>query len=170
MKPEESARQEQKPGMLGRAWDAAKQFVDADQKKWGGMHPGAMWRLGLSEIREAFSWPGGNIAQPTPYGMAGTLTPGEVYSARRDDHNAQTLEEGPQVDSNRLPTPAEIASGKDLGVRGQDHGQERVQSQEQGSVHGEQGNAPSPSQIVDNPQPNAPVQQQGHEHDHGMER
>jgi hypothetical protein len=170
VKPEETVRQEQTPGVLGRALDGIQQFVESDQKKLGGMHAGAMLRLGLSEIREVFSWPGGNIAQPTPYGMAGTLTPGEVYSARRDNDNAQHLEEGSTMDTNRLPSPAEIAAGKDVGARGQDHGQERLQGQEKGSVHGEQNLNPSPSQIADNPQPHAPEQQHGMEHDHGMER
>ena len=136
------------------------------------MHPGAMLRLGLSEIREAFSWPGGNIAQPTPYGMAGTLTPGEVGSARDTTGNnspVREMEEEPVMsDTNRMPSPAEIANGQGRGVRGQE--QQQLQGQEQGSVLGERDKSPSPSQIAANPEPRAPEQQQSHEHEHGMER
>jgi hypothetical protein len=131
----------------------------------------AMWRLGWAELREAFSF-GGNVAQPTPYGMYGTITPGEVGSARDtrgDQSPVREMEEEPvKADTNRLPSPAEIASGQDRGVRGQ--APERAQGQEQGSVHGEPDNNPSPSQIAANPGRHAPDQQQSQEQEHGMER
>jgi hypothetical protein len=99
-----TAGQQQQPGLLKQAWDKAVQFVEADRKKLGGMTFGAMARLGLAEIREASSM-GGNVAQPTPYGMYGTLTPGEVGAARHDDPNVAQMEEA-------LPTPSQIADGK----------------------------------------------------------
>ena len=168
MNPKTADGQEQEPGVPKRGWDRIKELIKADQKKLGGLHPGAMFRLGLAELREAFSWPGGNIAQPTPYGMAGTLTPGEVYSARKNDDDTQSLEEGPQMAQNRLPSPAEIVASQDRGGRGQE--QERAQGQEQGSVHGQRDMNVSPSQIAANPEPRAPEQQHSQEHEHGMER
>ena len=153
-------QEEQKTSVMERV----QQFIDNDRKKIGGMHLGAMLRLGLAELREAFSWPGGNIAQSTPYGMLGTLTPGEVYSARKETHKLTHKDQ--TMDANRMPTPSEIAYATDRGGAGQDHGQERAQSQE----HGDRSQNASPSQIADNPQPSAPDQQRGHDHDRGMER
>jgi hypothetical protein len=93
-----------------------------------------MFRLGLAELREAFS-PGGNIAQPTPLGMYGTLTPGEVGSARDTDPNVRQLEEEPLMNDNqRLPSPSEIADGKTAAAM---HGGQ----QQAGKVHGETAQA-----------------------------
>src|SRR3954468_5650171 len=102
--------QDRKPGLVGRAWAGVQQFVEEDRKKIGGMTLGAMARLGLAEFREVFS-PGGNIAQPTPYGMYGTLTPGEVSSARQDDPQPPQLEEESPVKGNpSTPSPSQIAA------------------------------------------------------------
>src|SRR3954471_19508977 len=98
--------QDRKPGLVGRAWAGVQQFVEEDRKKIGGMTLGAMARLGLAEFREVFS-PGGNIAQPTPYGMYGTLTPGEVSSAR--DPQAPQMEEEMSMNARQqIPSPSEI--------------------------------------------------------------
>lgn len=51
--------------------------------KIGEGHLAAMGRLGLDEARGAL-YPESNIAQPTEYGIYGTLTPGEIADARRD--------------------------------------------------------------------------------------
>jgi hypothetical protein len=126
--------QQQKPGLMQRGWDGLQQFLAEDRKKWGGMTPGAMFRLGLAELREAFSL-GGNVAQPTPLGMYGTLTPGEVGSARDNDPNVRQLEEEPIMNDNqRLPSPSEIADGRTAAAM---HGGQ----QQAGKVHGETAQA-----------------------------
>jgi hypothetical protein len=112
MDPREQQNQEQKPGFVQRVAD----FLEADRKKWGGMSPGAYFRLGLAELREAFSF-GGNVAQSTPLGMYGTLTPGEVGTAREDNSNLRQMEEEPL-------RPSDIA--RDPGPRGPDQGQDRT--------------------------------------------
>ena len=63
---------------------------DDKTRKAGEGHLGAMARLGLRELRELGN-PGGNIAQPSEYGLYGTLTPGEVAESRR--HDGRDLEE-----------------------------------------------------------------------------
>jgi hypothetical protein len=111
---QETAVEEQKPGLLNRGWDKLQELIADDRKKWGGMTAGAMFRLGLAELREALSWNGGRIAPPTPLGMYGTLTPGEVGVAREiKNANIQQMEEEPLMNDNqRLPSPSEIADGK----------------------------------------------------------
>jgi hypothetical protein len=84
-------------------------FLEGDRKKLGGMTPGAMTRLGLAELREAVSLDSGNEGS-TPYGMYGTLTPGEVAAERRDDPQVQQLEqEMGDHKADRAMTPGEIA-------------------------------------------------------------
>ena len=51
--------------------------------KIGEGHAKAMANLGLDEARGIF-FTDSNIAQPTPYGIYGHPTPGEVADARRD--------------------------------------------------------------------------------------
>lgn len=52
-------------------------------EKFGEGHVAAMGRLGLEELRGAL-YPESNVAQPSEYGLYGTLTPGEVAEARRE--------------------------------------------------------------------------------------
>lgn len=61
--------------------------------KIGAGHASAMFRQGLSELRNAL-YPGSNVAQPAQYGLYGTKTPGEVAEARRED--ARDLDEEPK--------------------------------------------------------------------------
>jgi len=56
----------------------------AEEKKVGEGHLGAMGRMGVGELRSAV-YPGSNVAQPSEYGLYGTLTPGEVAESRRGD-------------------------------------------------------------------------------------
>jgi hypothetical protein len=51
--------------------------------KIGAGHASAMARLGLSELRAAFTFSESNIVQPSPYGIYGTKTPGEVQEERK---------------------------------------------------------------------------------------
>ena len=44
---------------------------------------GAMARLGLSELRNAVSMGAESVEAPTPYGMYGNITPGEVSQGAR---------------------------------------------------------------------------------------
>jgi hypothetical protein len=69
------------------------------QTKIGSGHAAAMARLGLKELRAAV-FPDSNVAQPSEYGLYGTLTPGEVAESRRADE----LNEEP-----RTPIPEETA-------------------------------------------------------------
>jgi hypothetical protein len=67
------------------------------ETKIGAGHASAMFRQGLRELRASL-YPESNIAQPSEYGIAGTLTPGEVAEARGS--NNQNLEqEGPKNES-----------------------------------------------------------------------
>jgi hypothetical protein len=50
--------------------------------KIGAGHASAMARLGLAELRAAFAVSDSNIVQPSPYGIYGTKTPGEVQEER----------------------------------------------------------------------------------------
>jgi hypothetical protein len=145
---EQAAGEEQKPGLMQRVWNAVQKFLEEDRKKWGGMTPGAMLRLGLAELREAFSF-GGNIAQPTPLGMYGTLTPGEVGEARDTNPRIQQMEQESRMNDNqRLPSPSEIAEGR--GVTAREQGNVHSRADAAGSIHGDQKqNLPSPSEIAD---------------------
>lgn len=61
------------------------ELIEADRKKVGGMTAGAMARLGLAELRQATALDGSVAANtPTPLGIYGTLTPGEVSAARQE--------------------------------------------------------------------------------------
>lgn len=65
-----------------------------DKPKFGAGHAGAMWRQGLSELRNGF-YPESNIARgQVEYGIWGTLTPGEV--ARERDESVRDLNNEPQ--------------------------------------------------------------------------
>jgi hypothetical protein len=172
---------EPKPGLLQKVG----QLIEEDRKKWGGMTPGALGRLGLSEVREVFSF-GGNIAQPTPHGMYGTLTPGEVAAERRDDPHVQQLEQEPHTavaTKGTLPTPSEIAEAS----RGSVHGDPQasievakspseIAAASRGSVYGEAQQAteqilPSPSDIGRDPgPPQEPQQGQEQAHEQSRER
>lgn len=55
-----------------------------DKPKIGAGHAKAMFRLGLKELQQVFA-PDSNIVQPSEYGIAGTLTPGEVAQGRGSD-------------------------------------------------------------------------------------
>ncbi len=62
--------------------------------KWGESHVAAMWRQGLRELRAAL-YPDSNVAQQTEYGIAGTVTPGEVQKSRdhsKDDRGERNYE------------------------------------------------------------------------------
>ncbi len=118
----EATAQQQQPGLLSRVGAAVKEFVAEDRKKLGGMTPGAMVRLGVAELRGAFSL-GGNVEQPTPLGMYGTLTPGEVGAARENENgDVRRMEEEPsRQDARAALTPSEIA--RDPGPPGKDREQ-----------------------------------------------
>ena len=93
------------PGLMAQF----QQLLDDDRHKWGGMTAGAMGRLGLAELREAVSLDSGNEAA-TPYGMYGTLTPGEVGEMRREAPEAPAMDQEFSVlGEDRGPTPGDIA-------------------------------------------------------------
>ena len=58
---------------------------EAQEPKVGAGHAGAMFRLGLAELRTLGAFNDSNVVQPTQYGLYGTRTPGEVAEARRFD-------------------------------------------------------------------------------------
>ena len=57
---------------------------DKAAQKIGSEHAGAMWRLGLRELRGTV-YTESNVAQQAEYGVFGTKTPGEVAEDRRGD-------------------------------------------------------------------------------------
>ena len=72
--------------------------ADAEKTRTiGDGHAAAMARLGLRELRELGN-PGGNMAQPSEYGLYGTMTPGEVAESRRGDER-DLEDESPRRDS-----------------------------------------------------------------------
>jgi hypothetical protein len=129
--------QEPRPGLGQRV----SELLEADRQKLGGMTFGAMFRLGLAELREAFS-PGGNIAQSTPLGMYGTMTPGEVGTAREAKADLRQMEEEPL-------RPSSIA--RDPAPHGADLGQDKALSR--------------PSEIARERGPDGPDQTQGNAHE-----
>jgi hypothetical protein len=122
----EATAQQQQPGLLSRVAAGVKEFVEADKKKIGGMTFGAHMRLGLAELRAAAAL-GGNVEQPTPLGMYGTMTPGEVGAARENENgDVRRMEEEPRrEDARAAVTPSEIA--RDPGPLGKDHEQGKEQ-------------------------------------------
>ena len=61
--------------------------------KIGEGHMSAMARQGLRELRGSL-YTGSNIAQQPEYGLYGTMTPGEIADARRDQPALSMEEEG----------------------------------------------------------------------------
>lgn len=134
-----------------------------DSRKIGEDTLAAWMRLGLAELRQAASF-GGNVEQPTPYGMYGNPTPGQV--AGQTDYR-QPMEASAMTDARPdLPSPSQVIDNPQAYQaepgRTPDHAMER-------------GNAdalPSPSQVIDNPaayQPEqTPGQERHHEHGRGM--
>lgn len=55
---------------------------DDPKPKIGAGHASAMARLGLAELRAAVAFNDSNVVQPSPYGIYGTKTPGEVQEDR----------------------------------------------------------------------------------------
>jgi hypothetical protein len=80
---------------------AVGRFVERDRQKIGGMSLGASARLGLAELRQAFTIEG-SIADktPTPLGMYGALTPGEISAARQE-----STVHGPAQEAKAVDTP-----------------------------------------------------------------
>jgi hypothetical protein len=150
------------PGFLSTVGQVAKavgELIEADRKKLGGMTLGAHARLGLAELREAVSHDS-SIAQSTPYGMWGTLTPGEIAAGREADPQTMTLE--PRAENSPLPSPSEIA--EDRGPYGRDDAH--------AALYGEQTQSndaqPTPGDIADDHSPDTP--EQDHGLDHGKSR
>jgi hypothetical protein len=151
----EAQAQQQQPGLLSRAVAAVKEFVEEDRKKIGGMTLGAHARLGLAELRGAFSL-GGNVEQPTPLGMYGTLTPGEVGAARENENgDVRRMEEEPRRQDARALTPSEI--GRDPGPLGKDREQANAQDMK-------------PSEIARDNTQQRPEQDQSREREQGRGR
>lgn len=73
--------------------------------KIGAGHASAMWRQGLAELRAAF-YPESNIAQPTQYGIYGTLTPGEVADSRKPEAGRDRDEEPHRASAELGKQPA----------------------------------------------------------------
>lgn len=86
------------------------------QPKIGAGHASAMARLGLAELRAAVAYSESNIVQPSPYGIYGTKTPGEVQEERKsssrdcgDDPppvmHSHSVEDGREEKGPELPPP-----------------------------------------------------------------
>ncbi len=83
--------------------------------KIGEGHLAAMGRLGLRELRAA-TYPDGNVAQPSEYGLYGTQTPGEVAEARREGHELE--EEKGSSRGSILDERVREAEARELSGRG----------------------------------------------------
>ena len=141
--PADESEAEQPPGLMERV----QQFVEDDRRKWGGMTPGAMGRLGLAELRDAVSL-GGNVDPATPYGMYGTLTPGEVAAGRQDTPQEESvlgpayeyspdMAAGVHESAGAQASPGDIADDKS------------IYGAEQGHSANQAGAPPSPGDIAD---------------------
>jgi len=152
-------------------FDRFKQFIEADRQKWGGRSLGAHGRLGLSELREAFS-PGGNITQSTPYGMWGTPTPGEVAPPRDNGSGSASIEASQEAAYDRGPAGQaggsvhgpELTAGETLPSPSQIAGRHKAEPGH--SVHGPER---SPSDIARAPKPQEQQQEHDRDRDHGQE-
>jgi hypothetical protein len=158
-----SATDARKPTLIERV----REFIEADRQKLGGMTLGAWMRLGLAELREVFS-PGGNVTQQTPYGMFGTLTPGEVAAGRQTDSSRQPEFQAMEGELSRLPTPAQLIDNAHA-YQAERNGTEI--DRERGAIQGDIGPLPTPSQVIDNPQASLPDGHDGPEQQnvHGRE-
>ena len=72
----------------------------ADGAKFGAGHAQAMFRQGLKELRAVVTFEG-SAAQPTEYGIFGTLTPGEV-AADRNPADPTPVEQNQEAASSPL--------------------------------------------------------------------
>lgn len=72
---------EQKKRLKDLLAQKAKEAYDAIPVVGNG-HLTAMGRLGLAELRQAFSFGAGSVEQPTPPGIFGSPTQGEIAQAR----------------------------------------------------------------------------------------
>jgi hypothetical protein len=71
------------------------------EPKIGAGHASAMARLGLAELRAAAVCSESNIVQPSPYGIYGTKTPGEVQEERKSS-SKDAGDEPPSVLNGRM--------------------------------------------------------------------
>jgi hypothetical protein len=82
------------------------------EPKMGAGHFSAMARLGLAELRAAAVFSESNIVQPSPYGIYGTKTPGEVQEERKSS-SKDAGDEQPSVLNGRGMDADKDASGED---------------------------------------------------------
>src|SRR5579875_2294617 len=75
------AEEQQKKSLMDLVAQKAKDTYDAIPVMGKG-HAAAMGRLGLAELRQALSFGHGSIEQPTPPGIFGSPTQGEIAEAR----------------------------------------------------------------------------------------
>jgi hypothetical protein len=92
---------------------------EKQEPKIGAGHASAMARLGLAELRAAFVVSDSNIVQPSPYGIYGTKTPGEVQEERRSS-SRDAGDDPPSMPDGR----------HESGARDQDRGNEQREDQE----------------------------------------
>lgn len=99
-------------------------------RKWGEGHAGAMFRLGLKELRNAIN-PSRESVADQEIGIYGTLTQGEIAQARRGPG------EGPEQESlvGNVSLEDVRAYAKELSQaeeRGKEQGREQAQERERG--------------------------------------
>jgi hypothetical protein len=80
---------------------------DKPQPKIGAGHASAMFRLGLAELRAAVAFSESNIIQPSPYGIYGTKTPGEVQEERQSSSQDRGDYPPPALSERRLESGEE---------------------------------------------------------------
>ncbi len=100
-------------------------MADKAKPKFGAGHAHAMFRLGLQELRGSL-YPESNVSQPTPYGIYGTKTPGEVADERKEDARVQRLNEEPGLEAAGEAKPNALQAARERAAeRAQEQSQER---------------------------------------------
>jgi hypothetical protein len=137
---------------------AIGEAIAADRKKWGGLALESHGRLGWAEIGQAFVFRDqSDIHQPTPLGMPGHPTPGEVGAAR--DHDPAEFQPEQSVENSRPPSPSDIAEDREFGV----HGRGDAYSALYGQPAQSNADLPSPSDIAaDNTPEREQTRDRGH--------
>ncbi len=131
MSPANAERVEQTPPEKYESQLGRTEPSEPAKAKIGEGSLNAFMRLGLAEVRQAVSLEG-SVAQPTPYGMFGQVTPGEVAQAREPERGAtvygienessQDMSAGPTVHGAAEPgrsSPSDIAEDRGSTVHGE---------------------------------------------------
>lgn len=118
---------EQKKRLKDLLVQKAKEAYDAIPVVGNG-HLAGMGRLGLAELRQALSFGAGSVEQPTPPGIFGSPTQGEIAQARGGPGSGPE-QEAPQKKLSMEDLRAYVAERtKEAEARMTEHDQQRERS------------------------------------------